>query len=74
MPRVGRIERLGPLFKEIQGRSLIGSAKEKIEAAKQGYHLMVTHPEAGYRCGPQALETLRQHWDKAIPYTDPYQK
>ncbi|HEV3272526.1 MAG TPA: cysteine peptidase family C39 domain-containing protein, partial [Candidatus Methylacidiphilales bacterium] len=67
--RIGRIERLGPLFKEIQGRVMVGSSREKIEAAKQGYNKMVTEPKEGYRCGPQALETLRQHWDKPVPFS-----
>jgi len=65
--RLGRIERLGPLFKEIKTRIVTGSALEKINAAKQGYDLMISHPERGYRCGPMALETLRQHSDKPIP-------
>ncbi len=67
---LGRIERLGPLFKEIKGRTIVGSAKERIEAAKQGYNLMIAHPDRGYRCGPLAVESMRQHGDKPIKPTD----
>ncbi len=66
--RVGRKDRLEALFKETKGRPLAGSAEEKIEAAQQGYQLMINHPEFGYRCGPMAVEAVRQHWDTPVPF------
>jgi RHS repeat-associated protein len=57
--RLGRYERLEPLFAEIGNRDLRGSATEKVLGAKQGLWLMQNKPEDAFRCGPMALAKIK---------------
>jgi len=57
--RVGRYERLQPLFAELEGRDLHGPAVQKIEGAKSGLWLMQNRPGDAFRCGPLALDRIR---------------
>ena len=59
--RLGRYERLQPLFAELEGvhRELRGAAAEKLSGARQGLWLMDHQPELAFRCGPMALNCLR---------------
>ena len=66
---LGRVERLEPLLAEIQSRPISGSAKQKIEDAKQGLTWMKKHPQDGYRCGPLAVEAMRAHSKKKIAFS-----
>ncbi len=52
---LGRVERLGPLLKEVRNRPMHGSGAENISNASQGLAEMRTHPEDAFRCGPMAL-------------------
>jgi YD repeat-containing protein len=56
--RVGRMDVLEPLFKELEGREIGGSPSEKLRGAKQGLWLMQNKPEDAFRCGPFALDRI----------------
>ena len=56
---VGRYEALQPLMDEIGGRKLFGGAEEMVADAKDGMAIMNNHPEAGFMCGPFALDRIR---------------
>jgi RHS repeat-associated protein len=53
--RVGRYERLKPLFQEVERREIRGSADEKVSRAKQGLWMMESRPGESFLCGPSAL-------------------
>lgn len=59
--RLGRYERLKPLFDELDGsgRDLRGAAADKLAGARQGLWMMDNQPELAFRCGPMALNCLR---------------
>ena len=59
--RLGRYERLAPLFEELDasGRDLRGAAADKLAGARQGLWMMDHEPELSFRCGPMALNCLR---------------
>jgi RHS repeat-associated protein len=57
--RLGRYERLEPLFAEIGNRDVRGPATEKLLGAKQGLWLMQNKPEDAFRCGPMALARIK---------------
>jgi RHS repeat-associated protein len=61
--RVGRMDDLASLIKTADGRQLVGSSRERVEAAKQALVLMQKHPETSFRCGPMAVEKLRNMAD-----------
>jgi RHS repeat-associated protein len=56
--RLGRYERLGPLFAEIETRDVRGPASEKVSAAREGYSVMQTEPERAFLCGPFGLDRI----------------
>ena len=66
--RIGRFERLEPLFSEIEGREIRGPATEKIAGAKQGLWLMRHKPEKAFRCGPMALDRIRASIDPNLAF------
>lgn len=66
--RVGRFERLLPLFDEIKGRQFYGPAAEKIDGAKRGVFMMQNRPEKCFRCGPLALSRIRAAQNLSDPY------
>ncbi|HEY5791938.1 MAG TPA: hypothetical protein VIS74_01490, partial [Chthoniobacterales bacterium] len=53
--RLGHLERLEALKKELGDRKLSGSAETKALNGWEAVWLMKSHPEASYRCGPLAL-------------------
>src|SRR5207247_1006048 len=57
--RVGRMERIEPLFAEIEGREFHGPAAQKVEDSRRGLWLMRHRPEDSFRCGPFALDRIR---------------
>jgi RHS repeat-associated protein len=57
--RLGRYERLEPLFAEMGNRDVRGPATEKLLGAKQGLWLMQNKPEDAFRCGPMALARIK---------------
>jgi hypothetical protein len=63
--RLGRVERLEELFREIEGRNVRGSAAEKVSGAAGGLWLMRDRPEDAFRCGPFALDRILAHQDPA---------
>lgn len=56
--RLGRQDRLQALFAETEGRTVTGSAAEKLSGARGGYWLMQNRPEDAFRCGPMALDRI----------------
>ncbi len=56
--RLGRFERLNPLFAEITGRDIRGSASQKVAGAREGLWLMDNRPEEAFKCGPYALDNI----------------
>ena len=66
--RVGRFERLLPLFEEIKGRQFYGPAAEKIDGAKRGVFMMQNRPEKCFRCGPLALSRIRLAQNLSDPF------
>ena len=56
--RLGRIERLETLMKEIEGRNIQGPATAKVQGAREGLWLMNNLPEEAFRCGPLALDRI----------------
>jgi RHS repeat-associated protein len=65
--RVGRMDELEELIPKADARQLTGSSKEKVEAAKQALVLMKTQPSTSFRCGPMALERIRNLQDRNDP-------
>jgi RHS repeat-associated protein len=56
--RLGRFEILDPLFEEIKGREVGGSAGEKLASAREGLWQMHNVPAEAFRCGPYALDRI----------------
>ena len=56
--RLGRVEQLDALAKEVERRPLSGSVAERLASAKQGLWIMKNRPEVAFRCGPLAVERL----------------
>ena len=56
--RIGHVERLKELFKELEGRTLAGSASEYLSTAKQGLWMMENEPGVSFLCGPMALRNV----------------
>ena len=56
--RLGRYERLEPLFTDIQHREVSGSAWQKVVGAREGLWLMQNEPEVAFLCGPCAVERV----------------
>ncbi|MFO0726730.1 MAG: RHS repeat-associated core domain-containing protein [Myxococcota bacterium] len=53
--RVGRMEELERVFREITGRSFEGQARSVLDGAIEGYSMMTSKPGVSFRCGPYAL-------------------
>jgi hypothetical protein len=60
---VGRMDVLKQLIPLADARGLTGSSREKIDDAKQALVLMQTMPGTSFRCGPIALEKIRNMQD-----------
>lgn len=58
--RLGCKEQLQQLLAEIEGRSLVGSATEKVTGAREGLWFMQHEPETSFLCGPYALVELHR--------------
>lgn len=56
--RLGRMDVLSVLFRELEGRDIGGSPGEKPRGAKHGLWLMENKPEDAFRCGPFALDRI----------------
>lgn len=56
--RLGRFEKLEPLFLETQDRPVGGTAQEKLTASRQGLAIMQQKPGDAFRCGPYAVERI----------------
>ncbi len=56
--RVGRVDALVSLNKEIGGRTFTGTDSELASGARGGLWMMQNHPEASFLCGPSALEKI----------------
>lgn len=63
--RLGRYERLQPLFAELDAahRTLHGAAQDKLAGARQGLWMMDHQPDRSFRCGPMALTSLQRAQD-----------
>ncbi len=57
--RLGRKEDVEKLLKEIDGRSLIGPATEKVTSAREGLWKMYNEPGTAFKCGPFALGQIQ---------------
>jgi len=56
---LGRTGELKKFFEETKGRGFIGTGAERVQAAKEGYQIMKTHPTVAFKCGPFALDSIR---------------
>ena len=67
--RLGRYERLQPLFAELDEthRLLHGAAQDKLAGARQGLWMMDHQPDRAFRCGPMALNSLQRAQDPRAP-------
>ena len=53
---LGRLEKLTALYQETQGRVFDrGPLQHVVNASKEGYHLLLTEPGNGFKCGTFAL-------------------
>jgi len=57
--RLGRRDRVEAILREIGGRPLMGSATEKVTAAREGVWMMHNEPGNAFKCGPFALDRIR---------------
>jgi RHS repeat-associated protein len=58
--RLGRMDELKAFFESANGRTFIGSSGEKINEAREGLWMMEHRPEIAFRCGPLALQRIKQ--------------
>ena len=58
LSRLGRLDALKGLQKDLEGREVGGSAGEKLAASKQAIWLMENVPEKSFRCGPLGLDRI----------------
>jgi RHS repeat-associated protein len=58
--RLGRIEELRGVLKELDGRPISGVNTEKVRMAAEGLQSMTTMPEFSFKCGPYALVNIRK--------------
>ena len=65
--RVGRMGELEKLIPQADARKISGSSFEKVEAAKSGLVMMKTQPDIAFRCGPMAVEKIRNLTDHSDP-------
>ncbi len=53
---LGRVDTLGTLFQQTQGRIFDGGPLQQVvNSTKEGYHMMVSNPGACFKCGTYAL-------------------
>ncbi|QIF02262.1 RHS repeat-associated core domain-containing protein [Roseimicrobium sp. ORNL1] len=66
LARVGRMEELESLLKEVESRSFRGNALIQIDRAREGLWNMKNRPGIAFRCGPYALNLIYvQKYSKA---------
>lgn len=65
--RLGRMDRLNALLKEVEGQPLSAVAREQISAAAHGLWLMRNEPTRSFRCGPLGLAMLKASQGKPEP-------
>lgn len=58
--RLGRMEELRAVLKEVEGRPVSGVNTEKIRMAAEGLESMTSKPEHSFKCGPFALRNIRE--------------
>lgn len=58
--RLGRVEDLRTVIKELEGRPISGANTEKIRMAAEGLESMTVMPEHSFKCGPFALRNIRE--------------
>jgi hypothetical protein len=56
--RIGHVERLKELFKELDGRTLAGTANQYVVNAREGLWMMENEPGVSFLCGPMALRNV----------------
>ena len=56
--RVGHVDRLAALFKELGDRPVSGPATELVQGAREGLWVMRNEPGIAFLCGPMALKNL----------------
>lgn len=61
--RLGRMEELSAVLKEVEGRPVAGANTEKIGMAAEGLESMSAIPEHSFKCGPFALRNIRESLD-----------
>ncbi|HJV91536.1 MAG TPA: hypothetical protein VJ623_14595 [Holophagaceae bacterium] len=57
--RVGRMNRIQELLKEAEGRTLVGSAGERLDNVREGLWNMEHDAAHSFRCGPLGLDAVR---------------
>lgn len=57
--RLGYVSQLDALLQSFEGRTVVGSATERISGARQGLWSMQHMPWIAFRCGPLALDRIR---------------
>ena len=58
--RLGRMEELRAVLKEVESRPVSGVNTEKIRMAAEGLESMTSMPEHSFKCGPFALRNIRE--------------
>jgi RHS repeat-associated protein len=58
--RLGRMEELRNVLKEVEGRPISGPDTEKFRMAAEGLESMAVNPEHSFKCGPYALRNIRE--------------
>lgn len=58
--RLGRMEELRAVLKEVESRPVSGANTEKIRMAAEGLASMTDMPEHSFKCGPFALRNIRE--------------
>lgn len=69
--RLGRMNQLKAYLGEISGRAFYGSAAEKIQGGREGLASMEHNPGCSFKCGPLAVNTLKNLTVTNGPGVDP---
>lgn len=68
--RLGRMTELEAFLNSVENRGFLGSATEKITAAREGLWYMKNRPQISFRCGPLALHRIKLAVDPQHPETE----
>lgn len=69
--RLGRMKELKAYLESVSGRAFYGSAAEKIQGGREGLASMEHNPGCSFKCGPLAVNTLKNLTLTKGPGVDP---